>query len=71
MRIPEQTGKWVELDKPAGNDDVITMQVPNGIWAGWMMSVSLKEEDIATFLRSIGWQVVLPASAEQAHGVKR
>ncbi|HEX6509897.1 MAG TPA: hypothetical protein VF221_19905 [Chloroflexota bacterium] len=66
MKIPERTGKWIEMDRSTDRDDEITIQVPNGIWAGWMMPVYLSEEDIAAFLRSVGWQVVLPKSAVRA-----
>jgi hypothetical protein len=66
MKIPERTGMWVEMAKSADRDDEITVQVPNGIWAGWMLSVRLKEEDVAAFLRSIGWKVEVPQYAGRA-----
>ncbi|GAC1325871.1 MAG: hypothetical protein NVSMB22_16180 [Chloroflexota bacterium] len=66
MKIPESTGKWIEMAKSVESDDEITMQVPNGIWAGWMMPVRLKDEDVAVFLRSIGWHVDLPRSVRRA-----
>lgn len=62
MKIPERTGMWVEMSRSSDRDDEITVEVPNGIWAGWMLSVRLNDQDIAEFLRSIGWQVVLPTS---------
>ena len=63
MKIPERTGLWVEMERSADCAEEITVQVPNGIWAGWMMSVNVKQDDLATFLRSIGWQVEAPRSA--------
>jgi hypothetical protein len=66
MKIPERTGMWVEMEKSADSPDEITVQVPNGIWAGWMLSVHVNQEDLATFLRSIGWQVELPHAVRPA-----
>jgi hypothetical protein len=66
MKIPERTGKWIEIDKSPNVDDEITIQVPNGIWAGWLSSVCVQEADLATFLRSVGWRVELPAPVKQA-----
>jgi hypothetical protein len=66
MKIPERTGKWVEMEKSTDRDDEITIRVPNGIWAGWLSPVLVKEEDLAAFLRSIGWQVSAPTSAAKA-----
>jgi hypothetical protein len=60
MKIPEQTGKWVEMARSVDSTEEITLQVPNGIWAGWMTPIRLKEDDVAVFLRSIGWHVDLP-----------
>jgi hypothetical protein len=65
MKISERTGKWVEIDKSTDADDELSIQVPNGIWAGWLTPIFLKEEDLASFLRSLGWQVVLPASVKR------
>lgn len=65
MKIPERTGKWIEIDKSTDDDSEITIQVPNGIWAGWLTPIFVKEEDLASFLRSVGWRVDLPASVRQ------
>ena len=62
MKIAERTGKWVEMDRSKEVSGEISIQVPNGIWAGWLSPVFVKEEDLATFLRSVGWRVELPAS---------
>jgi formylmethanofuran dehydrogenase subunit D len=64
MKISERTGKWVEINKSTDADDELTIQVPNGIWAGWLAPVSVKEEDLASFLRAIGWRVELPTSVK-------
>ena len=65
MKIPERTGKWVEVDKSTEADDELTFQVPNSIWAGWLTPLFIKEEDLASFLRSLGWKVVVPASVKR------
>jgi hypothetical protein len=65
MKIPEQAGKWVEMARSADSANEITLQVPNGMWAGWTTPIRLKEDDIAAFLRSIGWHVDLPRSAHR------
>lgn len=62
MKIAERTGKWVEMDRSKEASGEISIQVPNGIWAGWLSPVFVKEEDLASFLRSVGWRVELPAS---------
>lgn len=71
MKIPERTGMWVEMARSADRDDEITVQVPNGIWAGWMLDVHVKEEDLAAFLRSVGWHVDVPRSVGPAVGVTK
>ncbi len=63
MKIPEKTGMWVDMSRSTDNDAEIMMQVPDGIWAGWMKSIQLKDDDLATFLRTIGWHVDIPKSA--------
>jgi hypothetical protein len=65
VKIPERTGKWIEIDKSTDADDEITIQLAHGIWAGWLTPVFVKEEDLASCLRSLGWQVVLPASVKR------
>lgn len=60
MKVAERTGMWIELEKTADRDDEITVRVPNSIWVGWMMPIYLKDDDLAAFLRSIGWRVDLP-----------
>jgi len=60
MKIEERSGKWVEIYRAKDADDEITLQVPNTIWAGWLEPVHIRQEDLATFLRSIGWEVSLP-----------
>lgn len=62
MKIPERTGKWVEIDRCADRDDEILIKVPNTIWAAWLMDVCVKEEDLAKSLRAMGWQVTVPRS---------
>jgi hypothetical protein len=66
MKIPERTGKWVEMAKSADSGDEITVQVPSGIWVGLLSPLFFKQDDLATFLRSVGWHVVLPESAKRA-----
>jgi hypothetical protein len=68
MKIPERTGKWIEMSKSADRDGEITVEVPTSVWAGWMMQVYLREEDVAAFLRSIGWHVEVPESSRQPVG---
>jgi hypothetical protein len=63
MKIEERNGKWVEIYRAKDAADEITLQVPNTIWAGWLEPVHIKEEDLATFLRSLGWEVTLPQAA--------
>ena len=65
MKLSERTGKWIEINKSTDADDELTIQVPNGIWAGWLSPVTVREEELASFLRSVGWRVELPASAKQ------
>jgi len=65
MKIAERTGKWVEIDKSTDADGELSLQVPNGIWAGWLSPIFIKEEDLASFLRSVGWRVELPASSRR------
>lgn len=60
MKIPERTGKWVEVERTADRDGEVTIKVPNTIWTAWMMDVYLKDDDLATCLRSLGWQVTPP-----------
>jgi hypothetical protein len=52
------------MDRSKDMNDEISIQVPNGMWAGWLSPVFVKEEDLASFLRSLGWRVELPASAK-------
>jgi len=61
VKIPEQSGKWVEIEKAPDRDGEIMMHVPNTIWAAWQVPLYFKEEDLASFLRSIGWEVSLPS----------
>lgn len=63
MKVPESTGKWVEVIRSTDREDELVFQVPNGIWAGWMQDVCVKEDDLAACLRSLGWQVTTPATA--------
>lgn len=65
MKVPERTGKWIEMSRSADGANEITLQVPNGIWAGWMTPIRLKDDDVAAFLRSIGWHVELPQPAHR------
>ena len=65
MKIPERSGKWIEMDKSTDKDGEITISVPNSIWAGWQTPIFVQEEDLATFLRSLGWQVALPGSVRR------
>lgn len=66
MKISERAGRWIEIDKATDADDEIRFQVPNGMWAGWLAPIFLKEEDLASFLRSLGWQVVTPKALNRA-----
>lgn len=70
MKVRERSGMWVELARAHDREDEITVQVPNGIWAGWMLDVYLRDEDLAAFLRSIGWSVETPTS-RAVHGEVR
>ena len=65
MKLSERTGKWVEIDKSTDADDELIIQVPDSIWAGWLSPVTVREDELASFLRSLGWRVELPASATQ------
>jgi len=69
MKIPERTGKWVEIDTATDADDEIAIQVPNTIWAGWLVPVFLKQEDLASALRSLGWAVSVPAAVQRTKQV--
>jgi len=60
MKIEERNGKWVEISRAKDAEDEITLQVPNTIWAGWLEPVHIRGEDLAVFLRTIGWDVTLP-----------
>lgn len=66
MKIAERTGQWIEMEKVIDSDDEIAIRTPNGIWAGWNTPFFLKEEDVATFLRSLGWEITLPQPVNQA-----
>jgi hypothetical protein len=66
MKISERAGRWIEIDKATDADDEIRFRVPNGMWAGWLAPIFLKEEDLASFLRSVGWQVEVPTSLKRA-----
>ncbi len=68
MKIPERTGMWVEMARSSENSGEIIMHVSNGIWAGWTTPVHLQDDDVAAFLRSIGWHVDVPQSASRATG---
>jgi hypothetical protein len=63
MKIPERTGKWIEMEASTETKDEIILRVPNGVWAGWTTPVYLNGEDLASFLRSVGWQVTIPQPA--------
>lgn len=65
MKVPERTGMWIEMARSEESNDEITLQVPSGIWAGWMKPIHLRDDDVAAFLRSIGWHVDLPKSAHR------
>ncbi len=71
MKISERSGMWVEMERSADSDDEITVRVPNGIWVGWALNIHVKEDDIATFLQSIGWHVDVPRSAGRATGAMK
>jgi hypothetical protein len=62
MKIPERTGKWIEMEGSKSKNGEIIISVPNSIWAGWQTPIFVQEEDVAAFLRSLGWQVALPNS---------
>lgn len=70
MKIPERTGKWIEMERSTDVDGEITLQVPNGVWAGWLSPVFVKEEDLAACLRSLGWRVRLPQTVERAKSIR-
>jgi hypothetical protein len=61
VKRPE-TPQVVRPDRPEAK----VIQVPNSIWAAWQVPIFLKEEDLAANLRSLGWQIVLPASTAGA-----
>jgi hypothetical protein len=60
MKMEERNGKWIEIYRAKDAANEITLQVPNTIWAGWLEPVHVRDEDLAEFLRSIGWEVKLP-----------
>lgn len=60
MKIEERLGQWVEIDRAKDATDEITIKFPNSVWAGWSAPVNVKDEELAGFLRSIGWKVTLP-----------
>ncbi len=60
MRIEERVGQWVEIDRAKEVADEITIKFPNSIWAGWSAPVNVKDDELAVFLRSIGWKVTTP-----------
>ena len=71
MKIPERSGMWVEMARSVDREGEITVRVPNGIWAGWMLDVHLDEQDVAEFLRSIGWAVEMPTAARRQAAVTK
>jgi hypothetical protein len=61
MKLQERTGQWVEIERTRDRTGEITIHVPTSIWAGWTNPYYLKEDELASFLRSIGWEIVLPS----------
>ena len=70
VKIPERTGKWIEMEQSTDMKGEITLQVPNGVWAGWLSPIFVKEEDLATCLRSLGWRVRLPQTVERMNSMQ-
>lgn len=63
MRLSERAGKWIEVQKAPDSADELVIRVPGSVWTAWMMDVIIKEEDLAKFLRSLGWKVEIPVAA--------